>query len=105
MRAGVQRFFLRDQSTGQFKRITDPDEITASNGAPPGLAGLDGPSPECNPEGGADCNLTVVEVEQASVPEPTTALLLATGFSGLLLVKSMRRRRRSTVHHDLEARP
>src|SRR5262245_54671066 len=29
---GVQHFFLRDPSTGQFKRITDPDEIeTALN--------------------------------------------------------------------------
>jgi hypothetical protein len=27
---GVQHFFLRDPSTGQFKRITDPDEIEAA---------------------------------------------------------------------------
>src|SRR5262249_42119445 len=27
---GVQHFFLRDGSTGQFKRITDPDEIEAA---------------------------------------------------------------------------
>jgi hypothetical protein len=28
--SGVQHFFLRDPSTGQFKRITDPDEIEAA---------------------------------------------------------------------------
>jgi hypothetical protein len=27
---GVQHFFLRDPSTGQFKQITDPDEIEAA---------------------------------------------------------------------------
>ena len=27
---GVQHFFLRDESTGQFKRITGPDEIEAA---------------------------------------------------------------------------
>jgi hypothetical protein len=31
---GVQHFFLRDPSTGQFKRITDPDEIEAALNAP-----------------------------------------------------------------------
>jgi hypothetical protein len=29
--------------------------------------------------GGADCNLTLVEIEAAAVPEPMAALLLATG--------------------------
>ena len=32
--SGVQHFFLRDPSTGQFKRITDPDEIEAALNAP-----------------------------------------------------------------------
>ena len=31
---GVQHFFLRDPATGQFKRITDPDEIEAALNAP-----------------------------------------------------------------------
>jgi hypothetical protein len=57
------------------------------------LAGLDH-NLECTPGGGADCNLTVVEVEAQAVPEPTTALLLATGCMGLLFVKRVRRRNR-----------
>jgi hypothetical protein len=43
--------------------------------------------------GGADCNLTLVEIEAAAVPEPMAALLLATGCAGLFFAKSRRRRR------------
>jgi hypothetical protein len=32
--SGVQHFFLRDPSTGQFKRIMDPDEIESALNAP-----------------------------------------------------------------------
>jgi hypothetical protein len=53
------------------------------------IAGLNAVS-EC---AGADCNLTLVEVEPAAVPEPMTALLLATGCAGLFLAKGRRWRR------------
>jgi hypothetical protein len=33
--SGVQQFFLRDPSTGQFKRIADPVEIEAALNAAP----------------------------------------------------------------------
>jgi hypothetical protein len=54
------------------------------------LAGLDH-NPECTPGGGNDCNLTVVRVDP--VPEPMTALILATGCAGLFFAKGRRRRR------------
>jgi hypothetical protein len=76
---------FRDHQLAAF--ATDPNSPLTSFW----IAGLNATA-ECNPARGADCNLTLVEVEPAAVPEPMTAMLLATGCAGLFFAKGRRRR-------------
>lgn len=79
-------FVFRDHQLAAF--ATDPNSPLTSFW----IAGLNATA-ECTPGDGADCNLTLVEVEPAAVPEPTAALILATGCAGLFFAKGRRRRR------------
>jgi hypothetical protein len=67
---------------------TDPSSLLTSFW----LAGLNAVA-ECTPGDGADCNLTLVRVDPTPTPEPTTALILATGCAGLFFAYGKRRRR------------
>jgi hypothetical protein len=77
---------FRDHQLAAF--ATDPNSPLTSFW----IAGLNATA-ECTPGDGADCNLTLVKIEPAAVPEPMTAILLATGCAGLFFAKGRRRRR------------
>lgn len=79
-------FVFRDHQLAAF--ATDPNSPLTSFW----IAGLNATA-ECTPGDGADCNLTLVDVEPAAIPEPMAALLLATGCAGLFFAKGRRRRR------------
>ncbi|MGA9304175.1 MAG: PEP-CTERM sorting domain-containing protein [Candidatus Sulfotelmatobacter sp.] len=79
-------------ASGEFHDMAAFATNPNSPSTPFWIAGLDAPT-ECTPGDGADCNLTLVDVEPAAVPEPTAALLLATGCAALFFAKGRRRRR------------